>query len=231
MNECESIQISNWKITMIRSIIKKTLAISLVATLVLTVAGMYAEPSLVNAAVATDEVVITLQVASGISITSPADTYMSNTLGVSQNTAIATSTWNVKTNNALGYTLTLLASTNPAMRVDGTTYINNFATTSTPTLWNSIPTGRSEFGYSGYGTDVSSGTWGSATDCGATSTPHTALKYVGLTTSAGITVATRSSTTTTSGVDTNICYAVEQKGVYVASGTYTATVTATATTL
>lgn len=214
--------------------LKKTLGMSLIVTLVLIASGIYLEPNLVDAATATDSVVVTLQVDTGITITSPADTTMSTALGAAVNTAIATTTWNVKTNNVLGYTLTVAASTNPAMRVSGSQYVNDFATTTTPELWSTIPTGRAEFGYSAFGTDVNTSTYGTATggvSCGATSTPSTTLKYRGFTTSASPTIATRSSTTTTSGVDTTLCYAVEQKGVYIDSGTYTATITATATTI
>ncbi len=205
---------------------------SFLATLILAFGFMYLEPGFADAASATDSVVVTLTVDAGISITSPADTYMSTSLGVSTNSAVATTTWNVKTNNALGYTLTVAASTNPAMRVSAAQIISDFATTTAPELWSTIPNGRAEFGYSAYGTDVSTGTYGTGSSCSAaTSTPSTTLKYRGFTTSASPNIATRSSTTTPSGVDTVLCYAVEQKGVYIASGTYTATITATATTL
>jgi hypothetical protein len=177
----------------------------------------------------TDDVVVTLNVAAGISITSPSDTSMSATIGVTQNTAVATTTWNVKTNNAAGYTLTVQSSTDPAMQ-SGTDSVPNDQT-GAPALW-STSAGTAEFGYSANGTDVSTGTWGTGSYCagsGSNSIP-TGLKYKGFTTS-GVTVATRSSTTTTAGIDTNICYAVEQNGFYIPSGTYTATITGTATTL
>jgi len=212
--------------------IKKVVTISITSTLILVLGLMYIEPAFVDAATANDSVIVTLNVEAGISITSPADTTMSTTLGVSTNTAVATTTWNVKTNNNLGYALTVAASTNPAMRVSGSQYINDFATTTTPELWANLPDGRAEFGYSAFGTDVNTSTYGNATSCSAaTSTPSTILKYRGFTTSASPTIATRSSTTTPTGIDTTICYAVEQKNFYISSGTYTATITATATTL
>lgn len=216
---------------MIRSILKKAFVTSLALTVTVSVVGIYLEPVVSSAAVATDQVVVTLNVVSGITITSPADTVMSNNLGVAINTAIATTTWNVKTNNALGYTLTLSASTDPAMRVSPTVYVEDFPEIVTPALWSTLPSATTGFGYSAYGTDVSTGTWGTGANCGATSTPSTSLKYAGFVTGTGITVATRSATTTTSGIDTTVCYAVEQKGVYLDSGTYTSTITATATTL
>ena len=210
---------------------KKILFSSLVITLLAATGSIYLEPVFAHAAAtATDSVIVTLNVDAGITITSPPDTIMSTSLGVLNNTAIATTTWNVKTNSETGYLMTVAASTNPAMKISSTQFINDFATTSTPTLWSALPNGRAEFGYSAFGTDVATGTFGNDTSCGATSTPSTVLKYIGFTTSPSITIASRSATTTTSGVDTNICYAVQQKGVYVGSGVYTATITATATT-
>lgn len=210
--------------------LSKLITMALSLTLVVSMGFMLVEPALLEAATATDSVVVTLNVDAGITITSPADTVMSTSLGVAANTAIATTTWNVKTNNNLGYSLTVAASTNPAMQVSATQVINDFAS-STPALWSTLPSGRSEFGYSAFGTDVSTATYGTGSSCGATSTPSTSLKYRGFTTSASPTIATRSATTTPSGIDTTICYAVEQKNVYIASGLYTATITATATTL
>lgn len=213
-----------------RNLIFKSLSASVATTLIVSAVFISIEPQNVAAISATDSVVISLNVDAGISITSPADTTMSTSLGASTNTAIATTTWNVKTNNNLGYSLTVAASTNPAMQVSSTVFVSDFAS-STPALWSTLPNGRAEFGYSAYGTDVSTATYGTGSSCGATSTPSTTLKYRGFTTSASPTIATRSATTTTSGIDTTICYAVEQKGVYIASGLYSATITATATTL
>ena len=215
---------------MIRSILKKAFVTSLALIVIVSAAGMYLEPSVSSAAVAADSVIVTLNVVSGITITSPADTPMSTSLGVSTNTAIATTTWNVKTNNNLGYTLVVTSSTFPAMKASPTQFVNDFPSTSTPALWSTLGTGG-WFGYSGYGTDVSTGTWGTGSSCGATSTPSGTLKYAGFSSTTASAIATRSATTTLSGVDTTLCYAVEQKSVYIDSGTYTATITATATTL
>jgi hypothetical protein len=175
-------------------------------------------------------VIVTLNVESGITITSPADTYMSRSLGVADHTAVGTTTWTVATNNALGYYLTLAASTNPAMQ-SGSNTIKDYSTTSMPSTW-SVSSGDARFGFSVIGTDVNTTTWGTGSFCNgaATSTISTTLKYYGHYTVA-TTVATRSSTTTPSGVDTTVCHAVEQNGFYIPSGVYQATITATATTL
>jgi hypothetical protein len=209
--------------------IKKITALTLLSAMVVSLSYMYTEPTTVQSATASSNAIVTLNVDTGIAITSPGNTTMSTSLGVSANTAVGTTTWNVRTNNALGYTLTLRSSTYPAMQ-SGANYIDNYATSTMPTLW-SVPASSAQFGFSVYGTDTTAGVWGTGTTCSAaTSTPSTTLRYYGLGTVA-TTTAGRNATTTTSGVDTVVCYAVEQNGIYIPSGVYTATVTATATTI
>lgn len=212
---------------------KKHLIISTGLALVLTLAlsaGYLAVEPTETAAVA-DTVVVTLTVDAGITISTEADTAMSQNLGVSSHTAVGTTTWTVATNNSAGYTMTLAASTVAAMK-SGTNYVYDYATTSAPLLW-SVTSGNAAFGFSVNGTDVNSTKWGVYSYCGTAGSPHVphgSAKYSGFTTAA-TTTNTRSSTTTSSGVATNVCYAVEQDTYYIPSGVYTATITATATTL
>jgi len=212
----------------IQQFFPKTIAVTALSVVALCFVYVYAEPEHVDAV--TDTVVVTLNVTTGISITSPADTSMSTNLGVSTNVAVGTTTWNVKTNDTLGYTLGLAASTNPAMQ-SGSDTIDDYSTTTMPSLW-SVTSGNAKFGFSVMGTDVNTTTWGSGTYCNgaSTSTVSTTLKYYGFYTNA-TTTASRASVTTPSGIDTTVCYAVEQNGVYIPSGNYTATITATATSL
>lgn len=178
-----------------------------------------------------DSVVITLNVTAGIAISSPDDVTMSRNLSLANMTATASSTWRVITNNITGYSLTLKSETSPAMRQNATTTISDYASIS-PTLWNVIP-GTAQFGFSAYGEDVNTTTWGSSASCDSTShVPSTILKYLGFTTSTSSSVvANRTSTTTYLGSETTVCYAVEQNAFYIPSGTYSATITATAVTL
>lgn len=207
--------------------LKKIIASTIISSV--AVAGMYVaiEPETSGAQTASDTVVVTLNVVTGISITSPADTNMSTDLGVAQDTAVGTTTWNVKTNNAAGYTLAVKATATPAMQ-SPTNSIANYQT-GAPATW-SVSSGNAAFGYSAFGTDVSTGTWGSASVCstGGAHVPNSSLNYKGFTTS-DVTVASRSATTTTAGINTTICYAVEQDTFYVPSGVYKATIVATAT--
>lgn len=215
---------------------KRTLYKSVAASLVITALSPFGlqllTPQTVQAVTATDQVVITLTVDAGISITSPADTSMSQNLGVSANVATASTTWNVKTNNVLGYTLSVNASTSPAMQSASSTIPDYTpAVADTPELW-SVSSGTYEFGYSAFGSRISTGAWGTDSDCnGATINDFsTTLKYQNFATTTRQ-IATHSATTTTSGDDATVCYAVQQNGSYIPSGTYTARVTATAVTL
>lgn len=206
--------------------LKKIIASTIISSVAVAAVYVSVEPAISGAQTASDTVIVTLNVVTGISITSPSDTNMSTNLGVAQDTAVGTTTWNVKTNNAAGYTLAVKATNTPAM----TSATNNIADyqTGAPNTW-SVSSGDAAFGYSAFGTDVSTGTWGSASVCSTgTHVPNSSLNYKGFTTS-DFTVATRSATTTTVGIDTSICYAVEQDTFYIPSGTYKATIIATAT--
>ncbi len=182
------------------------------------------------AASVNDSVIVTLTVGSGITITTPADVTMAPNIGIAASGSIGSAVWNVKTNRATGYSLAVKASASPAL-VSGANSFADYTETvnGTPELW-SVPSGSKEFGYSAYGTDVSTATWGTSASCGAAGVPAVDQKYVGFETT-DLTIATRNTVTSTSGVDTTICFAVEQDTVYAESGTYTASITATATEL
>jgi hypothetical protein len=179
----------------------------------------------------TDDVVVNQSVTTGISITSPADITMT-ALSTSQNTAVGSATWTVTTNSAGGYTLTLFASTAPALaRSGGGGNIADYtpAVAETPETW-SVPGGSVEFGFSAFGADVPTGTWGTDADCIAgADVPSATLKWrdFDLTGSADQ-VATVATVTTTSGTPTTMCVASEQDTIFASSGSYSATITATA---
>lgn len=187
------------------------------------------EPKIAHAVTDDDEVIVTLTVDAGISITSPSDEALSQNLGVSASTATGDTTWNVKTNNAAGYTLSVKATTSPAMR-NGTNSVADYtpAVAATPETWD--VSAAAEFGFSAFGTHVPTGTWGTDSDCvAAAHTPSATLNYRDFDTT-DIEIAESSATTTTAGVDTTVCFAVEQDTFYIPSGTYQATIVATAAT-
>lgn len=192
------------------------------------------EPNTVNAV--SDEIIVNLTVESGISITSPADVTMSN-MGTAVNVSTGWAVWNVKTNDPDGYTLGVKATTSPAMR-NGVSSFADYteATPATPQAWS--VSNAVEFGFSGLGTDVINvntdqyaATGQTTCDNGsASSTVNATLRFLGFETS-DQTLASRAATTTTSGVDTRVCFAAEQNGVYADAGLYQATIVATATAL
>lgn len=211
-------------------IFKKSLLIVL-SVVLLSQVYLLAEPT--QAEQDTDEVVVTLNVETGITISKEDDVTMLPTLGIASDTSIGQTSWTVKTNNVAGYNLNVKASSSPAMVHSNT--VNSFAdysetSSGVPETW-SVGTGAYEFGFSAYGDDVSDVTWGTGTSCGTSSTISTnSLNYLGFETT-DKTIATRSTVTPNLGVETNVCFAAEQKDVYAPSGTYTATITATAVTL
>lgn len=215
---------------MFKKIISLTLSVQLLSFV------FYAafEPAIIQAASAADQVQINQTVTSGISITSPSDITLT-ALSTSQNTAVASTTWTVITNNATGFSLAVTASSTagaPALRkTDGTASFADYPTT-TPTTWS--VTNAFKFGFSaigakttGYGSDAES-------NCAAgTDVQSAGLLWRGFG-GQGIgysyEIASSTATTTQSGVTTTFCVGTEQNGVFAPSGTYQATTTATATT-
>lgn len=200
------------------------------------VSGLFAfvEPTVSGAAVDTDDVIVNQAVTAEITLSAPSDITMT-ALSTTQNSAVGSADWTVTTNNQAGYTLTLHASTAPALaRGGGGGNIVDYtpAVSETPETW-SVPASNVEFGFSARGTDVNTSTYGTDADCLAgADVPSAALKWrdFDLTGSADQ-VATAGSATTTSGTTTTMCVATEQDTTFAVSGSYTATITATATTL
>ena len=212
---------------------KKIISISVLSFLLVQIFYVFGiEPTISNAATATDNVIVTLNVTSGVTISNGSDTTMTPNLGVTSDRSVGSSSWSVATNSATGYTLAVKASTNPALRNGSTDNFTDYteATPGTPDVWGGVAVSAKEFGYSAYGTDTSTATWGTSLDCGNTSSgvPAAAQKYRGFSTS-DVTISSRNGVTPNAGITTNICFAAQQNSVYAASGTYTATITATAT--
>lgn len=209
---------------------------SIAFTLALGVAGLMGfaaiEPGLVSAQSDTDDVVVTLTVDEEISITDGANVTMTPNIGITSDTSTGASAWTVTTNANAGYNLNVQATSSPAMQhqTTGDSFADySEATTDVPDSW-SVDSGNYEFGFSAYGDDVSNATYGSGNSCDGSGDPaNTSMLYEGLETSDQI-IATRSSTTPTGGVTTNICFGAAQNNTFAPSGSYEATVVATANT-
>ena len=213
--------------------IKKVLSASIVSFISLqTLYVAIVETSTAVAASASDVVVVTLNVDAGISITDGANATMTPNIGLTSNKSVGSSSWNVKTSSVTGYTLAVKAFTSPALKNGSIDSFNDYTPVGgVPDLWGGVASGTKEFGFSAYGTHALAD-FGSPVNCGNTSSgvPDASAKYQGFSTS-DYTIATSSTVTTTAGVVTNICFAAEQNGTYAASGVYTATITATASTI
>ena len=201
-----------------------------IGALTLMLVFPFVEPAVLLAQSANDQIIVTQSVTSGISISSPSDINLT-ALSTTQNSAVGSATWTVTTNNQAGYTLDVEASTDPALQDSGTS--ESFADYSeavagTPETWS--VSSAYEFGFSARGSDVSTGTWGTDADCIAgADIPSTTLKWRGFDGTTDIEIASASSETGTSGTASTLCVATEQDSVFAPSGTYTATITATAT--
>lgn len=212
----------------INSIIKQTTAYTLVTVLMGTLIFTSFEPVYLKAQSDNSTITVTLNVDSGITITSPANITLTPNIGIASNSAIGSQTWNVKTNDPDGYTLALKAAASPAM-AQAALPNDSFADyqTTAPNTW-AVPSGQKQFGFSVYGSNVNTTTWGTGASCGSAGTPLATLKYQGFATT-DHTVVTEGNLTTTSGIDTTVCFAAAQNAVYASAGTYTANITATAT--
>lgn len=211
--------------------LKNNLLIVLASAMIVGLGFMGLEPVVDTAQAVTDNVTVNQSVTSGISISSPSDITMT-ALSTSQNTAVGNADWTVTTNNYAGYNLTVFASTAPALaRTGGGGNIVDYtpAVAETPETW-SVPATGIEFGFSARGTNVATGTWGTDSDCIAgADVPSAGLNWrdFDLTGSADE-IATKASISAFTGDTSSMCVATEQDTAFANSGTYTATITATA---
>lgn len=166
-----------------------------------------------------DSVTISVEVAAGISINSPSDETLTPEI-VETGSATGDVTWTVSTNNSDGWKLELEASSSPALNDgDSHTFADyTEAVAGTPETW-SVASDASEFGFSAAGTyaesEYSSGTL-----------------FEGFEGSSKIQVAHQNSASPGGGAEVQVNFQAEVgSSKSQESGTYTATITATATTL
>jgi len=214
---------------------KKIISLSLgISLLTLATFGIF-ESEVTTAAAASDTVTVSLIVTSGISITTPADVSLKPDLvgftggGYATNTV----TWNVKTSNDTGYNIGVKASTSPALGTGSFTIANYTptGTTTTPDYSWGIGSAISEFGFAPYNaTSQISKFKNDSTNCNTGSTITDWKCWFPFAT-ADTQVANRATKTTTAGEDTkiNLEVQIDVANGYQEDGTYTATITATAT--
>lgn len=168
-----------------------------------------------------------------ISISSPSDPTFSNMSGITAGEGNASSTWTVITDNAAGYTLSVKASTNPALK--SSTYGSFFAdytpAGANPDKTFSIASTVSEFAFTPESIDVAQRYKDNGTSCNTGSLDTVDACWDGFSTS-DVTVSSRASSNSPTGSTTTVKYraAIGSEKIQDA-GSYSATITVTATTL
>jgi hypothetical protein len=188
---------------------------SLAALFLLSFGYIVLEPVITSAAVDTDDVLVNLSVLATISLNSPTDVNMSPDI-VGSGSSTGSTTWTVTTNNSAGYKLEVAASGSPAMQGGGD-YFTDYTEfpEGTPETW-SVSSSNSEFGFGATGSYIE--------------TKFGAGKYMGFNSTTKEQIAHEGAET--SGSDTTVIFRAEVgSSKFQPSATYTATVTATATTL
>jgi len=166
---------------------------------------------------ATDSVTVSVTVVSSISIDNPVDVILSPNI---EETGMAngSATWNVKTNHAAGWTLSVEASTTPAMQSGANSFADyTEVPPGTPEAW-SVAAADSEFGFNAAGTYAEAGFSGS--------------KYLSFDGANQIQIAHRNAPSEGAGDDTTVNFRAEVGASHNQPlGTYDATITATAITI
>jgi len=191
------------------------------------------ESTIVDAA--SDQIIVTQDVSAEISITAPADVTMSPSIaGISGGTGDGTATWTVITGNSTGFNMKIKASTSPALQVSGNSFADyTEASAGTPDYTWGIVAADSEFGFTVEPETVGDTVAafrdnGAACNTGALNTADRC--WDGLATT-DIDMINRT-TATDGGGEAEVVKFKAQSGAshFQPEGTYTATITVTATT-
>lgn len=166
-----------------------------------------------------------------LSITSPTDVALTtfNTTR-SDSTTSGSAAWTIVTDNTAGYTMTIEASTVPALQSAGSTF-DDYTPTGGADF--AFTTGASEslFGFSPEGDDIADSYKDDGATCGSGATGTADACWDGLSTSSQ-TIAGSTSSNQPSGTATTVKFKAEiGSEVIQDAGTYTATVTVTAVVL
>lgn len=223
-----------------KRILLKTLKLTMLFSAAIPMIFVFTEPSMAVSASTADQFTITQNVGSEISfLTTATDVTMNGTLaGLTGGTATGTTQVVVLTNDSAGYTMTIAASSSPAMQ--GNTQggnISNYTNTTahTPDYTFSVPTGY-EFGYTVSASTTSDlaqkflDNGSNACNTGSADTGGFDSCWYPLSTTATSTI-NRATATASSGSTTTLAFVVKiNSGSSIAEDTYVATTTLTVTT-
>lgn len=162
-----------------------------------------------------------------LSITSASDITMSSFNGLTGGTGTGSTVWTVITDNAAGYTMTINASTNPAMQSAGSQFDNYTPAGSDPDYTWSVPSSAGEFGFTPEGTDIYSRFKDNGSSCN-TGSGDTADKCWDSATTAPKTIAYRATGNHPSGTTTTVKVRAESGSSHIQpNGAYSATLQVT----
>ncbi|MFH0846068.1 MAG: hypothetical protein V1851_01565 [Patescibacteria group bacterium] len=177
---------------------------------------------------------------SNLSVSAPSDVVMPG-LTLTQNTSVASTTWNVITDNAAGYSTTVYTEVSALCGDrDGQGALDSLCDTNTGESFGDYSLTKSlwdvsndyKFGWSAYGNDVSG--FGPDTSCThpiGNLVPSGGLLWQGFDASTTFEIASSTTRTTLAGVDTTMCLATEQDNILAPSGDYGVVVVITVFTL
>ena len=193
----------------------KAAIFSLAGFFVLVFAYSAFEPMVTDAAVATDSVIVNLNVLATISLNTPADVSMTPDI-TGTGSSTGSTTWTVTTNNSAGWKLEVATDQANTMHSGADVFTDyTEAVDGTPETW-SIAASVSEFGFGATGTYIE--------------TKFGADKYMGFNSTTKEQVS--HSGAETAGDSTTVIFKAEVGSSKLQpTGAYTSTVTATATTL
>ncbi len=166
-----------------------------------------------------------------LAITSPSDVTLSPSIsGVAGGTGDGSAVWTVTTDNAAGYSMTISASTDPAMQ-SGANSFANYTPGGNPDYNWGISSSDSEFGFTPEGADIYSRFKDNGSSCNISS-GDTADKCWDSITTTPKTIAQRATGNHPSGTATTVKFRAESGTSHIqVNGAYTATVTLTAISL
>jgi len=218
--------------------LKETAALTIMVSLLITLNYFIFEPEIIKGAA--DTIVVTQVVTAETAISTPVDVSMSGSIaGVTGNLGAPTTgsvAWTISSNNSFGFQMTLAASTNPALRLDGTYNFSDYSPASAGTpdySWTSPAASAAEFGYTvepATAADTIAKFMDNGVDTCNSGTNNTANKcWYNFSSITPETVINRSSNTSSGGEVETVRFQAESNAKYLSSGNYTATITATVT--
>jgi len=215
-------------------VFRKTAIFSLASIFILLAGYVIFEPVITKAVA--DSAVVSLSVTSEITISSPDDTSLTPSIpGVTGNAgspATASLTWTVMTNNSTGFNMKLKSSSNPSLQLDGSNTFSDYTNASPLNYtWGSPSSSAAWFGFTvepATAADTVAAFLDNGSDtCGTGAVNGADTCWGGLATT-DTDVINRSSATGSSGEAEVVKFRAESNAKFLNSGSYTATITATA---